>query len=251
MASGSVRFGWDLDNVVAPRDRNRRRHHLAGSGVGGGAHRPRRHQRIHRGGVSIVSIIGVGWSLRTDHTILRTVMRESLPILTVAGILDLIAGITIEKRLEDFLEFPVLLILLPGFLGTAGALGGVLSSRLATQGHLGLVRPGALPRGQAGSDIVMIFTLCVPIFAVAGVVAEVGGLITGQASPGLWQITAVDVLGGLLASLAVVIVGFYSTVVAIRFGLDPDTYGIPMVTSSLDFVGAFTLILALVAVGVA
>ncbi|MGB0996491.1 MAG: magnesium transporter, partial [Acidimicrobiales bacterium] len=97
----------------------------------------------------------------------------------------------------------------------------------------------------------MIFTLCVPIFAVAGVVAEFGGLITGQASPGLWQITAVAVLGGLLASLAVVIVAFYSTVVAIRFGLDPDTYGIPMVTSSLDFVGAFTLILALVAVGVA
>jgi mgtE-like transporter len=38
---------------------------------------------------------------------------------------------------------------------------------------------------------------------------------------------------------------------AFRFGLDPDTYGIPMVTSTLDLVGAFTLILALVAVGVA
>ena len=155
--------------------------------VGSGAHRPRRHQRIHRGGRVDRVHIGVGWSLRTDHTILRTVMRESLPILTVAGILDLIAGITIEKRLEDFVEFPVLLILLPGFLGTAGALGGVLSSRLATKVHLGLVRPGALPRGQAGSDIVMIFTLCVPIFAVAGVVADFGGLITGQVSPGLWQ----------------------------------------------------------------
>jgi mgtE-like transporter len=252
MASGSVRFGWDLDNVVAPL--------VTATGdvitlpalVWAAA-------LTGRGGisgsiavvVSIVSIIGVGWSLRIDHTILRTVMRESLPILTVAGILDLIAGITIEKRLEDFVEFPVLLILLPGFLGTAGALGGVLSSRLATKVHLGLVRPGALPRGQAGSDIVMIFTLCIPIFAVAGVVAELGGLITGQASPGLWQMTAVAVLGGLLASLAVVIVAFYSTVVAIRFGLDPDTYGIPMVTSLLDFVGAFTLILALVAVGVA
>ena len=252
MASGSVRFGWDLDNVVAPL--------VTATGdvitlpalVWAAA-------LTGRGGisgsiavvVSIVSIIGVGWSLRTGHTILRTVMRESLPILTVAGILDLIAGITIEKRLEDFIEFPVLLILLPGFLGTAGALGGVLSSRLATKVHLGLVRPGALPRGQAGSDIVMIFTLCIPIFAVAGVVAEFGGLITGQASPGLWQMIAVAVLGGLLASLAVVIVAFYSTVVAIRFGLDPDTYGIPMVTSSLDFVGAFTLILALVAVGVA
>ena len=74
-------------------------------------------------------------------------MIESLPILTLAGILDLIAGITIEKRLEDFLEFPVLLILLPGFLGTAGALGGVLSSRLATKLHLGLIRPGAVAVG--------------------------------------------------------------------------------------------------------
>ena len=57
------------------------------------------------------------------------------------------------------------------------------------------------------------------------------------------------VLGGLLATVFVVVVAYYATVVAVRFGLDPDTYGIPMVTSSLDFVGAFTLILAIVAVG--
>ena len=35
-----------------------------------------------------------------------------------------------------------------------------------------------------------------------------------------------------------------------RFGLDPDTYGIPVVTSSLDLVGAFTVILAMVLTGV-
>ena len=82
MASGSVRFGWDLDNVVAPL--------VTATGdvitlpalVWAAA-------LTGRGGisgsiavvVSIVSIIGVGWSLRTDHTILRTVMREShMPI---------------------------------------------------------------------------------------------------------------------------------------------------------------------------
>jgi len=48
-----------------------------------------------------------------------------------------------------------------------------------------------------------------------------------------------------------VVVAYYTTVVAVRFGLDPDTYGIPVVTSTLDFVGAFTLILAIVALGVA
>ena len=56
--------------------------------------------------------------------------------------------------------------------------------------------------------------------------------------------------GGLMATVCVVVVAYYATIVAVRFGLDPDTYGIPMVTSTLDFVGAFTLILAIVALGV-
>jgi len=46
-------------------------------------------------------------------------------------------------------------------------------------------------------------------------------------------------------------VAYYTTMAAFRYGLDPDTYGIPMVLSVLDLVGAFTLILALLAVGVA
>ncbi len=252
LAAGSVRYGWDLDNVVAPLV----------TATGDVITLPALVWAASLAGVdgvtttvalfvSGLAVLGVGWALRADHTILRTVMRESLPILTVAGILDLVAGITIEKRLADFVEFPVLLILLPGFLGTAGALGGVLSSRWSTKVHLGLIRPGAVPSRQAAGDVAMMMSLAVPMFVAAGLIAELGGAITGQASPGLGQLVAVALLGGLLASIAVVVVAYYTTVVAIRFGLDPDTYGIPMVTSSLDFVGAFALILALVAVGVA
>ena len=76
-------------------------------------------------------------------------------------------------------------------------------------------------------------------------------MLTGQASPGLVDVVAVALLGGLLATVCVVIVAYYATIFAVRFGLDPDTHGIPMVTSALDFVGAFALILAIVAVGVA
>ena len=34
-----------------------------------------------------------------------------------------------------------------------------------------------------------------------------------------------------------------------RLGLDPDNHGIPIVTSSLDLLGAFALILVIVALG--
>lgn len=252
LAGGSFRYGWDLDNVVAPLV----------TATGDVISLPALVWGAELAGiggvtpalamvVTVLSVIGVVWTVRSPHRMLRNIVRESIPILIVAGVLDLVAGITIEKRLDDFVEFPVLLILLPGFLGTAGALGGVLSSRLSSKLHLGLLRLGPIPRGEASGDIAMVFALSVPVFVAAGLIAELGGALTNAASPGLVDIVLVALLGGMLATACVVVVAYYSTIVAVRFGLDPDTFGIPMVTSSLDIVGAFTLILALVAVGVA
>jgi mgtE-like transporter len=252
LAGGSVRYGWDLDNVVSPLVTaasdvvSLPALILAAELVSIDVFTP-----VLAWSLAVASLVGLGWALFARAEVFRSIVRESMPVLLFAGLLDLIAGITIEKRLDDFLEFPVLLVLLPGFLGTAGALGGVLSSRLATKLHLGLIEPGPVPRGSAGGEIAMIFSLSIPIFVIAGVVAEFGGSLTGQASPGLGDLVLVAVFAGLLATASVVIIAYYATIVAVRFGLDPDTYGIPMVTSTLDFVGAFTLILAIVAVGVA
>ncbi len=252
LAGGSGRYGWDLDNVVSPLVTaasdlmSLPALILAAQLAGVEVFTP-----LIAVVVSVLSVGGVAWSLLTRHQTLRAIVRESIPVLTLAGLLDLIAGITIEKRLDELLEYPVLLVLLPGFLGSAGGLGGVLSSRLSSKVHLGLLHPGPVPRGSAGADIAMIFGLSVPVFAITGIVAELGGVLTGQASPGLVDVVAVALLGGLLATVCVVIVAYYATIFAVRFGLDPDTHGIPMVTSALDFVGAFALILAIVAVGVA
>jgi mgtE-like transporter len=39
--------------------------------------------------------------------------------------------------------------------------------------------------------------------------------------------------------------------ISFRFGLDPDNYGIPVVTSSMDLIGAGALILSMVWLGIA
>lgn len=250
--AGAVRFGWDLDNVVAPMVT------VAGDVVT----LPSLVVAAELAGVDVLTpsiawtltamaAVTVLWGLRSRLGELRTIMRESLPVLTVAGLLDLVAGITVEKRIDDFLEFPVLLVLLPGYLATAGALGGVLSSRLSTKLHLGLARPSALPSGAARVDLATTFALAIPVFALLGLVASIAGGLSGHAGPSLGGLVGVALLGGLLATVLVVIVAYYGTLAAVRFGADPDTYGIPMVTSSLDLVGAFTMIVAVVVVGVA
>ena len=249
--AGAVRFGWDLDNVVAPMVT------VAGDVVT----LPSLVIAAELAGVEIVTpsvawalavlaAVSALWGLRSRLADLRTIMRESIPVLIAAGLLDLVAGITVEKRIDDFLAFPVLLVLLPGYLSTAGALGGVLSSRLSTKLHLGLARPSAVPSGHARIDLATTFALSIPVFALLGLVASTAGRLTGHAGPPVADLVAVSVLGGLLATVLIVVVAYYGTLAAVRFGVDPDTYGIPMVTSSLDLVGAFTLIVAVVAVGV-
>ncbi len=252
VTAGAVRFGLDLDNVAVPL--------VSATAdmvtlptvvmVAGLVSLPVVTPALAWAMV-VLSVLAGLWAVRTRLAAFGSIVRESVPVLALAGLVDLGAGITVEKRLDTFLAFPVLLVLLPGYLSTAGALGGVLSSRLSTKFHLGLVRPAPLPPGPSRGDVAMIFALSVPVFAVLGLMAEAGAGITGWVSPGLVELVGVAVAGGFMATVVVVAVAYYGTLAAVRFGLDPDTYGIPMVMSSLDFAGVFTLILTMVLLGVA
>ncbi len=252
LAAGSVRFGWDLDNVTAPLV----------STLGDLATVPALVLAATVAGrtgvtglVGMVAVIVAAVSLvaawRSRREQVRTIVRQSVPVLAAAAILDLIAGVTVEQRLDDLLAAEAVLILLPAFLGAAGALGGILSSRLSTQFHLGLDDATPLPSRASLRDMRALVTLAIPVFMLAAVVAHVAAATTGQTTPGFADLVALTLLAGLAATLFVIVVAYYTTMAAVRFGLDPDTYGIPAVTSTLDLAGAFTLILAMVAVGVA
>lgn len=252
LATASARFGWDLDNVMAPL--------ISASGdfvtlpaivvVA---------SLIDRGWLTRVlaattaaMVIGVGWwVLRSGMDTARRILTEAVPILLVAGSLSLIAGIVLERSIDRFLAYSVLIILLPGYLSIAGALGGILSNRLSTKVHLGLVEASRIPRGDARTDMRITFVLALPIFALLAALAQTFGALAGRSSPGLALLVAVAVTGGVLATTFVAVVAYYGTFVAVRFGLDPDNHGVPLVTASLDVVGAATLIGALVLWGVA
>jgi mgtE-like transporter len=252
LAAGSVRFGWDLDNLTAPLV----------STLGDVLTLPAlwlaslmvdvRLLARTLGAVVVVLVVAVfvaTW--RSGQDVLRRVVRESTPILFAAACLSTMAGITIEKRIETFATYPALLILFPAFISSAGALGGILSSRLSTKLHLGLMAPASFPNRDARADGFLVLLLGVPVYVFNAVGSHYTAAALGQASPGLAEMTLVSLLGGLVAVLFVLVVAYYGTIAALRFGADPDTYGIPLVTSSVDFVGAVALIVVIVSVGIA
>jgi len=131
----------------------------------------------------------------------------------------------------------------------AGGWGGVLGNRVSSKLHVGVIEPAVVARRRARSDVGVTVGLALPVFAVVALVSQGAGSLVDLAGPGLGRLGGVALLGGTLAVAVVVAVAYYGTIAAVRFGVDPDTVGIPTVTAVLDLVGALTLVFAIEAVG--
>lgn len=194
--------------------------------------------------LTIITLALMLWLVRSGLALARRIVGESLPVLLAAGALSLIAGIAIESS-ESRLSW-VMLVLLPGYLGTAGALGGILANRLSTKVHLGIVQFSVWPGTEARSDMAFTAALAAPIFGLLAIVAEIAAQTSGQSSPGVFALLAVAMSGGFVATMFVLAIAYYGTLVSVRFGLDPDNTGIPLVTAALDVVGALSLVGAVI-----
>ena len=62
--------------------------------------------------------------------------------------------------------------------------------------------------------------------------------------------TAVSLVGAVGAVVFVLALAYFGTIAAVRFRADPDTVGVPLVTSTVDFVGAAALIVAVKLLGI-
>ncbi len=252
LAVGSARFGWDLDNVTAPL--------VSASGdfvtlpallIATTFIQRGRVTELMAGSFVFVALVAGLLLVRSNFGLCKRIALESLPVLVVAGSMSLVAGLLLEQSIDQFLTYTVLLVMLPGFLSAAGALGGILSSRLATKVHLGFIERAWIPEGEAREDIKIAFVLALPIFGYVSLTAAVVGGWFGKTSPGALDLFLVAVTGGLVVTAFVAVIAYYGTLLVVRFGLDPDNHGIPLVSASLDVIGASTFVAALMLWGVA
>jgi mgtE-like transporter len=252
LAMLAARRGWDLDNLVAPVVATLGdvltlpalwlATHLLGHGTA----------TTLTGWAVVSGAIAVSaYGVTSHHALLRTVCRQSWPVLIGAGGLSLLAGLAIEHRLAAFQAAPALLVLVPAFVSSAGAFGGVLSARVATGLHLGTRRAALWPDRGTRADVIALGGLALPVmlYNAAGAWA-VSGLL-GPTAPGLADMVATTLVAGFGAVTFAFAIAYLSGVAAVQVRLDPDTYGIPIVTSSVDLVGAVLLTSTAVLLGVA
>jgi mgtE-like transporter len=160
----------------------------------------------------------------------------------------ILVGVALQDREEQFFTLLALSTLLPAFLQEGGALGGILSSRLSSKIHLGLLAPRGVPPLSSFRDFTLIYIFATGVYVFIGGAAHLVtvALFSAEASPGFLTMIGISTLAGLIATTAAAVAAYYGSILSYRVGLDPDTYGIPIITAAVDLLGFMSLIIALV-----
>lgn len=189
-----------------------------------------------------MGVWAVAWGWLHSDGLVRRIVRESTIPLTFAVGVGAVAGTVLELRLEVWISTPVLLIMIPSFIANCGSLGGILSSRLSSHLHLGLIRPRFIPERGALEDVGVVFFFALAAFTAIGISAWGATRIFGYAAPGLAAVVGLSLTAGLISTLFLSVVAYAVATASVHFGLDPDNEGIPIVTSVMDLLGLMTLV---------
>lgn len=172
----------------------------------------------------------------------KAIVKELVPLLIPLSLLGTFAGIAYSLDLERLITFAALLILIPPFMGGCGSIGGILCSRLATGMHMGNISPDVFPRREVAPHFITTYLYSLVLLPLLAVIAHFAAEFLGLHSPGLWVMLMISMGAGLIVMSVVNIIAYFTATMSFRYGLDPDNFGIPVITSSIDLLGAAVLI---------
>ncbi|MBS3939564.1 MAG: magnesium transporter [Actinobacteria bacterium] len=194
----------------------------------------------------VVGIVAVVLGVRRQDATIRSIVRESMIVLTIAVSIDVLAGIVVQARAEEQFSAPALLVLIPPFIANCGSLGGMLSSRLASKLHVGLLEPRLFPGKTAALDFSLVALLGFLAFGGVGAAGWLAAVLVPGVEPlPLLSMLGVAWLAGLFATIVLAGAAYAAATTSFRFGFDPDNHGIPVVTATMDLAGVLCLVAAI------
>jgi mgtE-like transporter len=98
-------------------------------------------------------------------------------------------------------------------------------------------------------DVTLVFAIALPIFLILGLAADVLAIVVDLGTPGAAEMVGLMLLAGIMATIASCVIAYGAALVTYRLGWDPDNNGVPVVSSASDFLGAASLMVSLVILG--
>lgn len=198
--------------------------------------------RLALGAVAVAAAVAVVVYTRRRSEGIGTIVRENLVLLIPLSVLGTLAGLTYSLNLDSLVALAVFLVLIPPFMGSLGSIGGILGSRLSTEMHTGEVNPSFLPERGVVHHFIISYLYTLILLPLLALIAHGAAMLMGLNSPGLGMLVTISLVAGLVVMTLVNGVAYVTASLSFRYGFDPDNFGIPVITSMIDLIGAATLV---------
>ena len=154
----------------------------------------------------------------------------TLPFLLLCLIFDFVGGTFLGKFFDKLMiEYPIILVVLPGLMGLRGNIFGSLSSRFTTALYLGEMRPSLRDKKVVENIYLSVILSLLPILIL---------WIVGTLKIPDLHTNVVALLILIASTIAVSLMLGYSTaivtIIPFRKGIDPDLMAAPLITSIAD-----------------
>lgn len=174
---------------------------------------------------------------------MRSILLESAGILTVAPVISMFAGLTLNSEFGAFVRLPLLLALAPLLNGLAGDFGTIITSTITTSLHLGTIRPriekNPILARYLAADFCSTILASIYMYLVLYLLSPVLGLGTVNPLSFFLLIT----LSGVIIISIIAVSGILVAFISYSRGLNPANVAFPVVTSIGDLSGAISLIM--------
>ncbi len=186
--------------------------------------------------------------LKTKSYIPLSAYKQGIAGLLVSTMFGLIAGVFLGSITSTLELFPGLMILIPAAIGMRGNVFGALGSRLGSAQHAGMFSTEISKQSILGQNIYASSTITIVISAALGIIAYIFALIFGVDSISVFDFIFISVLGGVIASIFLLFITVFVSVVGHKKQWDIDNLSAPIITAAGDvvalpalFVGAVLL----------
>ena len=172
---------------------------------------------------------------------LKNILKESSPALVLAAAITLGAGLVLNLNKNFLSILPGMLIIIPSFNLMSGAITSVLSSRISSALHLGLIRPKVHMTKTLDRNIIATVVISILSFLAFGFIAWFFNSALGVSTAGIWEFSMIIFIAGFLSTMILSILSIIFSYLSYSKGVDPDNWVIPILTSMGDFMGILLL----------
>ena len=176
------------------------------------------------------------------------IIRQSLPLLMVMVLLEIIAGQLLNTN-DKILAMSSVLMLIPVVNGLGGNIGSILGARLTSGLHVGYIEP-KLKNKNLRKNILLALTLGGSVFTIMGLIIYLFiPILHLNADVSVWKLLIIFLGSGAMVIITLCCICVLTALYTYRRGLDPDNIVTPIVTTLGDFIGITSILTMVLVVG--